>query len=320
MWHRAYVLETLNKIKNRSKIFNYRLPGKRNSDTVNAQANYGDLYIVSKYCKIKKSEINFKGEWQHGWIHKSFNHPEEIVGTTGDSLARRKTWKQLVARQDQAKHLIDSGYDSVHTIGLPFVYTQDVDIKRQNNSLLVMPGHTIPGYDSDYQNKIIYQYLSLINEIKYNFEDVLVCLYENDYTNDNIEACIKAKLKYIKGAGPKDKSSLIRLKKLFLEYEFVTTNSIGSHVVYATAMGAKTSIYGTPEKIDTKSWAREYVYSKNPELFPKGIDFQLHWNMHEDLRKFDCEPNNAITNIAWGLSEIGFENKIKPKEMQQLFT
>ena len=182
------------------------------------------------------------GIWQHGvfgpWdlqIPKStiYNSPASL-----DTLC-------LVARDDLKTALVELGYRNVQAIGMPINYLPDKNFDRIPGSLLVMPSHSLVGFQYRNHDQFL-KYAEEIYQASKNFKTTLICLHPN---------CIKNKL-WIRefehfgfeitfGADTGDLNALERIRSLCAQFEVVTSNDWGSHIAYSLALGCKVSISGT---------------------------------------------------------------------------
>ena len=101
------------------------------------------------------------------------------------------------------------------------------------------------------------------------------------------------------------------------QFEYVTSNVIGSHIFYAAAFGAKVSISGPFHKWNREAHFNEKFYADNKQL--------LDWHeKEEELSRENfpflfVEPHRAKQHIEWGREMIGYNNLINVKQMIDLF-
>lgn len=275
---------------------------------------YGALEVAKKYCEINRP-VHAPGIWQHGcfapWLE---NDPDTITyHSKGIEYLRI-----FVARKQEKATLHRNGYKNTYSIGLPFIYTDDYSVKKQTNSLLVMPVHSIFG-EKDFVNlENIEAYAHSISKLKNKFKNIVLCLHSNDIKHNLwIKEFQKYSIKYILGADPSDLNSLDRLKKILLSFEYVTTNDWGSHLAYALTVGCKCSIWGP------KLEHSDYLLLKAPGIgsLEKGRKriASKRKNMRVYFSHLFNSPENGVCDVKLGDYLVGRSNKVSPNDMKRLF-
>jgi len=286
------------------------------------QNAYGDRKIIHNYSGVSLT-WNFpwlyKGEWQHGWIPIERNiHPEYAVGGDGDSFKNRKIETYFVARNDQVIYLKSQGYTNVQAIGLPIIYTKHKKQKKFPNSILYMPSHSLPEGSPDLK-KYLSDLKTYLKELKKNFSIVVVCLHINEINQKYFNEILnELEISFIAGADPLDANSLDRMATIFSQFEFMTTDMLGSHVVYASYYGCKVSVFG-PSRIITEQELNKIKYFKNS---PECKKIFINWSRSNFLLSkypfFDCKPWFAQKQIDWATFELGEQHKLSPEEMKNI--
>jgi hypothetical protein len=277
---------------------------------------YGSEKVIADYCGLKYIPLGIKGEWQHGctfpWVEGS---PEALIG---GNVYNKKSYN-WVARKSEENSLKKNDYNAL-AIGLPICYLPNENYSRKINSLLVMPAHSsykVVAYTSNENNNAI-NYINYINEIKNNFTNTIACLHKECILNNLwIEDFKNIKINVIQGASSRDINALPRIKALMSQFEYVTSNVIGSHIFYAAAFGAKVSISGPFHKWNKEAHLNDKFYIDNQQL--------LDWHQEEEelTRKYFpflfVEPHKAKQHIDWGKEMIGYKNVVSKNEMIELF-
>ena len=277
---------------------------------------YGADRIIAEYTGQSLVPTGIRGEWQHGWhpVHHQVS-PFWIGGLSLSKRPRRRSW---VARADEVRFLESRGYRA-KAIGLPICYLPHRDYHRQPGSLLVMPAHSssfVPIFDSEEDRQAAY--VRYAGSLDGQFPDVAVCLHEE---------CIRQGLwvgdfeqigfTVIQGASVRDRNSLERVRALMSQFEYVTSNVLGSHIAYAAAFGAKVSIAGPIHQWDRKLAVQEPLYRENPALLDiLDTEEQL---ARDNFPFLFVEPSDAKTQVEWGRAMIGMDNVLSPREMVALF-
>ena len=261
-----------------------------------------DLYGVSCFIASKLHlpfvPMSLKG-WRHGWVY-DLKYPEQItLGSKADGF--------LVALKEHELFLKKYGINAI-AVGMPFIYVdENIEIRRIPNSLLVMPMHTL-AYTSHSMNE--YNYIQQISKLKKNFDLIVVCIHGECYKKNYwIDACNAFDLPYIKGASLRDKNSLIRMRRLFNSFEYMTTNHIGSHILYATFCGCKVSIYGDYYEYSKEDFQYDPFYKKYPHI----LDYNLYIGSEDFVKRkfpqFFVFPKDAKAMKEWADREIGLQYK-----------
>ncbi len=286
------------------------VPRKRNIEF------YGAIHNVAEYCGLRKVVLPKDDRiiWQHGWHHSSKNIDPRLVIGHQDHFPDRL---QLVARKDQEDYLRSQGFERTLAVGLPICYLPDLPTCRLDNSLLVMPAHSLSYTTHSWGFQ---EYAEYIKGISGDFEHVLVsispsCL-ENGYW---IEEFRSLGVAMVLGADSKDRNALKRMQRLFQRFEYVTTNKMGSHIPYAAAFGAKVSIAGPFAESKEADFSESKYYQTYPDLLRMNLD----WNSLANIRGlFDflfVEPHEAVDRTEWGRAEIGFASRLTPERCKEVF-
>jgi hypothetical protein len=183
---------------------------------------YGISHLIASKINKKLPSRSFS-TWTHGWLF-----PEKIIRLE-QLLFYEGTFKtHLVANQSQVESLKKFGVNNSKAVGLPFIYLDKLQISRKENSLLVMPPHSLPYTEHNWNQK---KYVEEICTLKPNFSTIVACLHSSCidkgyWTKEFTDAGIP----YIIGASINDKNALLRMKTIFSSFDYMTTNTLGSHI------------------------------------------------------------------------------------------
>ena len=149
---------------------------------------------------------------------------------------------------------------------------------------------------------------------------ITVCLHGLDYDNRVLLASIKMLgVDVIKGGIASDKNTFERLCNIFLSFSHIETPVIGSHIVYALALGCTVNVDSDQYcsyKIDEY---KSSIYFKN-EGWLNNLKSILRQSSREELQqKYPFLFNNEFRDRNWALKELGFENLQKTQYMYDLF-
>ena len=206
-----------------------------------------------------------------------------------------------VARKDDEEYLRENGYSHAQAIGLPIVYTEEQPVERIQNSLLIMPAHTssASGILPNIQNQ---SYIDALQKIFSSFSLVVACvspacisngLWTQLFSDHGIEV--------IAGANFKDQNGLRRMRALLSTFDYITTNTFGSHLAYGAYFGAKVSIYGPFQNRHADSMYNEPYYREYPHLLTPSIEGGNEPKLREHYPElFVDHPHDALAREGVG--------------------
>jgi hypothetical protein len=299
---------------------NISLPEIINFQQVYGQGNgwadhYGALYVAASYCDIDLPPTPFPHLWHHGCMGPWTRFASQLSYNVPPDDKK----KFLVARKDEEEILKASGYNTAQAIGLPAVYVSDTSLKRNPNTLLIMPQHTLVGIELATPEKRREYVLSLkpfLNE----YEVVAACLSYNCICNGYfIEDMQELGIEIIVGACTSDLNACLRIRCLMEQFESMTTNGWGSHVAYALYYGMKVSIFGERFEITDNELSKDISWSTTSDEDRYQILVDYYKGSEALLSPFRLDPTEAEKNIDLGSFLVGADNKISPDEMKELF-
>lgn len=274
---------------------------------------FGFSYILAERFQLGKPPISF-ASYIHGWIwQKDFK-----LVDVGHSFTPLNT-PIIVATKLQKAVLEQYNFKNVIAGGLPFAYVGKSKVVKKFNSLLIMPPHSMKylGY-----NGIDINLLNYVESIRYEFSEICFCLHIDDADDNEITNSLLSKgFIYIVGAHHGDKNSLKRMREIFDYFDYVTTTTMGSHILYAAFCGCKVSILQeyfliTPEHaFDQYSWRADFVEYKNSSL--DGLNNKLKLN-EQFPWLFLKHPKEAVQKVDWAIKEIGADNLLDKGQLMEL--
>lgn len=279
---------------------------------------YGAWALLSAYARITGSNLHV-GQWQHGWHPPSHNIDPSLV--LGGSGLESKTSRNYVWRKDQEIYLKSKGYNNIYTIGCPFLYLEEIDVKRVISSLLIVPPHSsstkvigICHADAQHQMR---SYLESIKDYANEFDHVAVCVGYPCYMRGHyLDVIREYGYSAIPGAHISDVNSILRIALIFSIFEVMTSPVSGSHFAYAAYFGAKLSLFGYNQwsVYDTKYMATQPLFKSRPELLKR---LPVIRNFSE-LNKFRVTPIESATSVDFGKRQLGFSHKQTPSDIRNL--
>jgi len=288
-------------------------------DTLHSD-QYGALHVAASYCGFSRPFKHFYGIWDHGcqppWIYKSTLPLKHIHEAQKRPI--------FVARKDEEIQYRRNGYTQSLAIGMPFIYLPDTNLPRLTSTLIVVPVHSLEQLPFDTELENLDEYAKYIKSIQRNFKKVVAIIHKGDVVNGQWPQVFdRYGIEWILGAHNQDENALLRVKMLFSQCEYMTTNGWGSHVAYALACGAKVSIYGPRpyESIGTiakdPGWQCVSEEERITIIESEYRDFEK--SEKEFFNKFNVEPQFGLQDIELGHYLIGTENKRKPHDLKEIF-
>lgn len=291
-----------------------RLPAIEMVELANGEIDYyGASHQISKSLGLVET-LKKKANWEHGWKHGDVRRIDQI------GPYRRKDRVHLVSCEAHKKILNDEGFDQVHATGLPYLYAPDPSSERLKGSLLVCPGHTSNFSTGEWSN-FAKSYAESINAIRDDFDEILLCVTANCIEQQKwIHEFEAVGIPWILGASIYDRNALERMRLIFSSFEFVTSNMIGSHLVYAGYEGCKISIWGWQNLYDPSSFKVEPIYQKFEALLRDDLKCASYeWVYEKYGFLFHEHPREAVSRKEWSEDQLGVRCKKSAPEVADYF-
>lgn len=278
---------------------------------------YGASGVLSDYCGVNLTNKPVENvAWSHGWIPDFYIDTDPRL-VTGQSLFDQGQ-KLLASKVSIEKYLRNCGYSDTHAIGLPVTYLKKRKIDRLKNSLLVMPAHSLD-YTTHGSWKFA-DYVSEIESVSEHFEHIYICIHPSCMKQGYWVKEFQAKgFKIIEGMYVYDKNALLRLQRLMSTFEYITTNSFGSHIAYGAYFGAKVSIYGTYAEFKKEDFETDPFYTLHEHLLEPALELISRPRVEKELSCLFTPPIDASARVDWGRYEVGADDKKSPREIRELF-
>jgi hypothetical protein len=291
-----------------------------------------------QYSRLASSEIDYYGastniarslglpsipytraSWLHGWMQYPLTRIELLARDEATVCCDPKAVPNLVATTEQELFIKDHGYKYSKAVGLPFIYTKKTQISRIPGSLLLMPAHTLKESNANYKLSKKHLLPENLSDLRKKFSLIVACLGGFCVQRGNyVESYENYGIPWVTGAWLHDAFALQRLRNLFSQFEYVATDSIGSHIPYAGYCGCKVIYYGKGKKMFPEDFAEVPFYQKYPHL----IDIVIHEQKLETIQKrFPILFNNDSKSEAlktWSMAMLGAKNQIAPNEIAEL--
>lgn len=287
-----------------------RLPPVEMFKLVNGEIDYyGASYQISRSLGLVEI-LKIKANWEHGWKYGDVQRIDHI------GPYRRKDRVYLVSSEAHKKILNEAGFDQVYAVGLPYLYAPEPSSKRLKGSLLVCPGHTSNFSTGEWSN-FAKSYAESIAAIRDDFDEILLCVTANCIESEKWIHEFEAQgIPWILGASIYDRNALERMRMIFSSFEFVTSNMIGSHLVYAGYEGCKISICGWQHLYDSSSFKNEPIYHK----FDALLSDDLKWASYKQVYSkygflFYEHPRQAVSLKQWSDCQLGVRHRKSMREL-----
>jgi len=270
---------------------------------------YGFSRVLSQRYGFRFSLRSF-ADWGHGWIwHDKLSEEAFVV------FGMPKDMVYVVRNAYEKSFLVGVGFESVYVGGLPFAYVPRQINSRFSDALLAVPSHSSERERMTVDNK---EYFDYLESIKGDYESVYVSLYSLDLGGPMHREALARGLRVVHGARPDDANSLIRSRALFDLFEFVTSNSMGGHMLYSLFSGCRFSFcgpfYNSAETISSSS--NYYGHSSEYVRMLMEVCGETY------LRKrfsayFVNEPRAGIKDISFARKEIGVDSIMNKSQISE---
>ena len=268
---------------------------------------YGFSWVLAERSGLKVPPKSF-ASWAHGWSWGR-DVGVDIIFTDHFVASTPKDLPIVVAISQHRELLVDAGFKNVRVGGLPFAYVSESVQKRKKDSLLFILQHS--ARDLVQQEIAFVEYMGgLVSD----FSEVYCCLYDQESEVKNpalIKMCRQLGIGIVRGARGDDMNSLYRLRAIYDHFDFVVTNSLGSHVVYASYCSCRVSVL---ERF-YMDWNVGTELYESPRLATlTDINNVKRWYPHF----FVDHPSSANNAKEWAAGEIGAASLLSNEEIHDV--
>lgn len=262
---------------------------------------YGFSSILARKLNMRYVPRSF-ANWVHGWAWWT----EHTAGLLGCSDLPQDT-SIIVNSEIERSAMIAEGYRNTRTGGLPFAYIEKQHNLRNDDALLVFPPHSS---ESELGRLQVNQedYFDYIESIKSDFDEVCISIHHLDLDTPMHHAALRRGFKVVRGASPFDAHGLIRVRSLLDRFKHVTSNSMGSHMLYALYAGCSFSFCGPffslsgmgvngSEKYVRDRFSRFFL--QHPRMGLQDTEFAI-----ESIgEKFVLQPHEIRDALGWSITK-----------------
>ena len=270
---------------------------------------YGFSSVLAKQCGRRIVPRSF-ANWVHGWVW----HEEP----TDELLACAKLPREvtiIVCNEKERLALEAAGFRDVRIGGLPFAYMQRQHELRYTDALLAFPPHS-----AEVEKVVADQgaYLDYLESLKQDFESVYVSVYYLDMGGAMHKAALARGLRVIQGARPDDANSLLRMRSILDSFMHVTSNVMGSHMLYALFSGCKFSFCGPIYGYDESFYlASGNPYGHSSDRIRLALQLQSESYLRDKFAKFFVDhPRAGLQDASFARDAIGAKYLMNPQQVE----
>jgi hypothetical protein len=293
-----------------TKNFNIyeRLPQYKKIKLKSGVDRYGFSVFLQENIAYRISRRTF-ADWVHGWIWDELPNSESLQC---EKMPRNATI--IVRNLNEKSALQQAGFIDVRIGGLPFAYIKNQNVERNYYSLIAFPAHSA---ESEKISKSMDEYFDYLYSLNQNFDEIYVSIHYLDLNGPIHQSALRRGLKVIPGARPDDANSLIRMRLIFESFQHVTSNIIGSHVLYALYAGCNFSFSGPIFKYDESI----FLSRGNPNGHSKNYVNRLievhseNYIKNKFIKYFHDNPKDGVKDINFAAVEIGEANVMSDEEI-----
>jgi hypothetical protein len=278
---------------------------------------YGASHNIAKSLGLNALPWT-RGSWFHGWYQFETLLPELIIQEDSTICCNPTDVPNLVPTVNLEIFLKKNNFKKAQAIGAPFIYTHSPVVERIPGSLLIVPQHSLKETKPNLNCLSKLYLLDEIHTLKKDFPHIVYCLSGNCVEHGLGTRLNELKIPWITGAWVNDKNALQRIRNLFSQFEYLITNSIGSHIPYAGYCGCKISYTGNGYNRSIEEFLNIPLYKKKPHLI-EIVNQEL--SLKNIRRKFPFLFNNIFQSNKiedWSHMVLGKINKISPYEIAEL--
>ena len=249
--------------------------------------------------------------WMHAVSYEQHLDYPELLFPEGNRVTRH-----LVATTAQVKLLKARGYLRAYAVGVPYLYVEPANAVRMPGSLLVMPAHTVAKALLSFEEEA---YGEQLDQIRGRFDRVVACISAPCARSGIWTKTLERRgIPWILGADSSDRNALRRMARLFASFEYMTTNTLGSHIAYAAFSGCKVSICGPYPRYRLEDFKELAWYKKNWGKAQQVIDAMSEPNVRARHPMLFKEPWDAQPLEDWAAQVLGLDNKRSHVELARL--
>jgi len=294
--------------------------------------SYGANWMLARRLGLPKPlETYATINWNHGVtdIGQVSASPAKLCSVLNYNYPNEGRDRTILVSDARTERLLQAaGYHRARAIGLPFIYEkQETDIPRIPGSALAFGTHSTPWF-SLFDGKVNavdgkspdLAFPQAVAGLKDRFSLVAACVGASDVLLGNwLNAYEHNGIPWITGAWINDRNALLRMQRLFRSFEYVVTNTRGSHIFYALCCGCKVFWHGDNSDVNFSHVARLDPASLKQSDAENQRYVQAGEAKFRELYPFlFCAPEKAVANVAVGQAVLGEAHRLPPEEVAAL--
>lgn len=270
---------------------------------------YGFSSVLAARCGRRWVPRSF-ANWVHGWIWADEPSAELLACA---KLPRDVT--MVVRSEIEKSALVYEGFKDVRVGGLPFAYVKRQHKVRHDDALLAFPPHSA---EAERLTADQGEYLDYLESLRKDFDSIFISVYYLDLNGPLHQAAEARGLRVVQGARPDDANSLLRTRSMLDSFTYVTSNVMGSHMLYALFAGCKFAfcgpMYGYDESV--------FLAGGNPNGHSSNrirlaLQLQSESYLRDKFAKFFVvHPREGLQDASFARDAIGAEYLMNPQQVE----
>lgn len=271
---------------------------------------YGFTHILAALCGMSKPKRPFS-EWIHGWIWDERPTPESLAVNN-----LRRSVPIIVRNNNECRSLFNAGFRKVVVGGLPFCYLEKQHDIQNEHALLAFPPHSA---EVEHLNNSQTDYMDYLESLKKDFDGIYISVFFLDWGGALHKAAEARGLNVILGARPDDANSLIRTRSLLDAFSIVTSNTMGSHFVYALYAGCKFSFSGPMYQYDKEIFIGNGNLNNHSLVkVERLMEIQSELYLRSRFGHFFVDhPSDGSCDLHLGRLETGANNVLNENQIRE---
>ena len=284
------------------------LPPSSKIKNSNGVDRYGFSTILAKRIGRSSAPRSF-ANWVHGWCWAE-NPTAKLLACA--KLPRELT--MIVRNQIEKDALESEGFSDVRVGGLPFSYIEQQHNFRHTNALLAYPPHSAEAEVLSHDQA---EYLDYLHSLRDDFECIYLSVYYLDIGGPLHKAATFRGLQVLQGARPDDSNSLLRVRSMLDSFKYVTSNVMGSHVLYALFSGCRFSFCGPIYEYSESTFlTNNNPHGHSSDYLSLALHLQSESYLRERFKRFFVEhPKKGVMDTFFAKDTIGEGFMMNPEQI-----
>ena len=295
------------------------LPPIKLNKNPNGIYRFGFNKWLEKNIALKKY-FYIRCNWEHGWQDDEFICKNVTLYKYW--LNRKIT--QGVTTNKKKKFLDENNFKNIHVAPSIFLFGKTLKKEKKNddNNLLVLPNKIQHGVNDQEEERRLILYFDYILSFKNDYEKIFISVPPDEKLRDCYKNIFKKfNFNFIDGISAFDINGYDRVFELFNNFENITCQGMGSHIVYAQLMKKKISLCG-PIYATKRNMLKFDIKDNCPISINKlrRFEYRASENYIKDNYRFlqRQSPLEGFYDQQWALDQIGDNKNISLNEIKKL--